>query len=190
MNPRTCIATREEKPVDEMIRFVLDGNDTIVPDIKRNLPGRGVWLTNGRSFVRTAIEKSLFERGFKKPLARDTDLVERVDEVMSNSAKGLLSLSRKAGVLVPGRNNVEKTLLDGKAAMIINATDANPDSKQRIQSLVKRTEPSIEVFELFESEELDGICGVANTMHLAIVKSGIAEKAKDMMEKLRAYRSL
>ena len=41
---RLCAATRSVKPVDDMIRFVV-GPDGVVPDLKRKLPGRGVWVT-------------------------------------------------------------------------------------------------------------------------------------------------
>ena len=42
---RYCALTRTLKPVDDMIRFVVGPGDEAVPDIKRKLPGRGVWVT-------------------------------------------------------------------------------------------------------------------------------------------------
>ena len=44
-NDRMCIVTRARRSPDEMIRFVADPGGEIVPDIKRKLPGRGVWVT-------------------------------------------------------------------------------------------------------------------------------------------------
>ena len=41
---RLCAVTRAVKPVDELIRFVV-GPDGVVPDLKRKLPGRGLWVT-------------------------------------------------------------------------------------------------------------------------------------------------
>ena len=40
-----CALTRARRPKDELIRFVLGPDGTIVPDLKEKLPGRGVWLT-------------------------------------------------------------------------------------------------------------------------------------------------
>ena len=37
--------TRAVKPVDELIRFVVAPDGAVVPDLKRRLPGRGVWVT-------------------------------------------------------------------------------------------------------------------------------------------------
>ena len=45
---RLCAVTRAVKPVDELIRFVV-GPDGVVPDLKRKLPGRGLWVTAERA---------------------------------------------------------------------------------------------------------------------------------------------
>ena len=36
---RMCAVSREVKPVDELIRFVLSPQGEVVPDLKRKLPG-------------------------------------------------------------------------------------------------------------------------------------------------------
>ena len=41
---RTCIVTRAKLPPDELLRFVLAPDGQVVPDLKRKLPGRGVWV--------------------------------------------------------------------------------------------------------------------------------------------------
>jgi len=47
---RLCIATRTVRPVGQLIRFVA-GPEGLVPDLKRRLPGRGVWVTARRSDI-------------------------------------------------------------------------------------------------------------------------------------------
>jgi predicted RNA-binding protein YlxR (DUF448 family) len=47
---RFCAVTRTVKPVAEMIRFVA-GPAGVVPDIKRKLPGRGVWISANRALL-------------------------------------------------------------------------------------------------------------------------------------------
>jgi predicted RNA-binding protein YlxR (DUF448 family) len=46
---RLCAATGTVRPIDDMIRFVLSPEGAAVPDLKRRLPGRGVWITATRS---------------------------------------------------------------------------------------------------------------------------------------------
>ena len=36
--------TRAAHPVEDLIRFVRAPDGTVVPDLRRRLPGRGVWV--------------------------------------------------------------------------------------------------------------------------------------------------
>ena len=42
---RLCVATRTVRPVSELIRFVIGPDGAPVADLKRKLPGRGIWVT-------------------------------------------------------------------------------------------------------------------------------------------------
>jgi predicted RNA-binding protein YlxR (DUF448 family) len=61
---RTCLATRENVPLAEMIRFVVAPDGSVVPDLARNLPGRGAWVTARRATVERAIKEKAFARAF------------------------------------------------------------------------------------------------------------------------------
>ena len=63
---RTCIVTRAALPAAELIRFVLGPDGAVVPDLKRKLPGRGVWVTaTPRRRCRRRCKRRLFARAFK-----------------------------------------------------------------------------------------------------------------------------
>ena len=62
--------TRAVKPVDELIRFVV-GPDGVVPDLKRKLPGRGLWITAERAALKDAVTRNVFARGFKREVRVD-----------------------------------------------------------------------------------------------------------------------
>ncbi len=62
---RQCAVTRERKPESRLLRFVLDGQGRATPDIKRRLPGRGVWVTANRSVVAEAMKRGTLLRGLK-----------------------------------------------------------------------------------------------------------------------------
>ena len=50
--PSGCASSRATvKPIDEMIRFVVGPDRAVVPDLKRKLPGRGVWVTARRDIA-------------------------------------------------------------------------------------------------------------------------------------------
>jgi uncharacterized protein len=61
---RFCAASGAVRPVDEMIRFVVGPDGAAVPDLKRRLPGRGIWITATRQALRSAIARKAFARAF------------------------------------------------------------------------------------------------------------------------------
>jgi len=54
---RTCLVTGEELPKDELIRFVVGPDNSIVPDLAQNLPGRGLWVKAAREPIAAAARK-------------------------------------------------------------------------------------------------------------------------------------
>ena len=62
---RQCAVTRERKLESQLLRFVLDGQGRATPDIKRRLPGRGVWVTANRSVLAEAVKRGTLLRGLK-----------------------------------------------------------------------------------------------------------------------------
>ena len=52
---RFCAATGTVRPVADMIRFVVSPDGLAVADLKRRLPGRGIWITATRQALRTAV---------------------------------------------------------------------------------------------------------------------------------------
>ncbi|MEM9279060.1 MAG: RNA-binding protein [Pseudomonadota bacterium] len=187
MNPRTCIATRTEKSPDEMIRFVLDPEKRVVPDLKRNLPGRGVWVTAGRRELKQVIDKQLFSRGFKEKVKVDPSLVELVEERMKANITALLSMARKAGVMLTGKAKVENQIRKQKISLLVQAADADGDGKRKLKSLIKTLSPQTALFEILTSDELDTITGSVNTVHAGLETSGITEQIKTAILKFERF---
>ena len=63
---RMCAVTREVRPIDELIRFVVSPTGEVVPDLKRKLPGRGLWVSASRRAVAEAVRRNQFGKGFKR----------------------------------------------------------------------------------------------------------------------------
>ena len=78
---RLCAATRTVRPVSELIRFVLAPDGHVVPDLKRKLPGRGVWVTATHEAVTQATKRKLFARGLKDQVTVDPDLADQVERL-------------------------------------------------------------------------------------------------------------
>src|SRR5687767_9077580 len=94
---RFCVATRSVKPIDAMIRFVIGPDDSVVADLKRKLPGRGVWVTGTRAALADAIRRKAFARGFKREVRVSADFVASTERLLMRSALDALAIAGKAG---------------------------------------------------------------------------------------------
>src|SRR3984957_19353763 len=129
---RLCIATREVRPVGEMIRFVAGPDGAVVPDLKRRLPGRGVWVTARRQIVAEAVRRHVFGRGFKTDVRASTDLPDALDRLLEQSALNSLSIAHKAGLVILGFARVETAVAAAPLAALIRARDARAGSGRRL----------------------------------------------------------
>ena len=89
---RLCVATREVRPVSDLIRFVIGPDGEAVPDLKRKLPGRGVWVTATRDALGVAIKRKIFARGFKRDVRLPPDLLERTGRLIEQFALDALAI--------------------------------------------------------------------------------------------------
>ena len=82
------------RPIDELIRFVVAPTGEVIPDLKRKLPGRGLWISASRRSVAEAVRRHQFSKGFKRDvrvaptLPTDTEalLVRSVTEALAMAA--------------------------------------------------------------------------------------------------------
>jgi len=58
-----CAACRTKRPAHELVRFVL-ADSTLMVDLDRALPGRGVHLCAQPRCLRQAVKRQVFRRGF------------------------------------------------------------------------------------------------------------------------------
>ena len=57
---RKCIVTGQIKPKDELLRFVKTPDSRLIPDFNKKIEGRGLYVSNSKQVLKTALEKNLF----------------------------------------------------------------------------------------------------------------------------------
>lgn len=184
---RTCIVTRQVRPKEELLRFVLDPDGAVVVDLKNKLPGRGVWVTAARSQVETAERKKLFARAFKEPVKVDPGLAGIVADRLKDSALGALSLARKAGTLVLGFMKVEDAIASGRVSALIEASDAGAHGTEKLGKAVAKQGKAIPVFRDFTTEDLGLALGRAHVIHAALLADRASGFALDQLHALARY---
>lgn len=192
MNDRTCIVTRRQAEPDELIRFVVGPDSAVVPDIKRNLPGRGCWVTADRLHIEKAAAKNLFARAFKAQVTVPGNLGDMVDGLLSRSALGMLGLARKAGEVLLGAAKVEGAVRDGQALLVLHAAEAAEDGVRKISQARRATVhlggPAILAYKLFPEAELSLALGGTNVIHAAVLAGDAGRAVQKRMMALDRYR--
>jgi predicted RNA-binding protein YlxR (DUF448 family) len=168
---RFCAATGEVKPVDEMIRFVLGPDSVAVPDLKRRLPGRGIWITATRQALGAAIARKAFARSFKRDVRLAPDLVEITERLIEQAALDALAMSHKARRVAIGFAKADVALLRNRVVGLLNAADAASDGTRKLVACLHRREDAadIAVIDAFTSVQLDLALGRSNVIHAALL---------------------
>src|SRR5258708_35587184 len=83
---RMCAVTREVRPIDELIRFVVSPQGEVIPDLKRKLPGRGLWISASYQAVAEAVKRNQFSKGFKRDIRATSALVADTEALLVRGA--------------------------------------------------------------------------------------------------------
>jgi predicted RNA-binding protein YlxR (DUF448 family) len=194
---RECCLTRQEKPVGELLRFVVGPDDGLVPDIDAKAEGRGAWVTLGQNNVRDAVKKKAFAKSLKAPLSVPDDLAGLARQRLEQRLLGALGLARKAGQIATGATRVRASMDKGEVIALLTATDAAPDGRDKMASSLRGLEMAVREsgnegfqlphFELLSSDRLGLALGLENVIHAALTKGAAAQSALARAERLARY---
>jgi uncharacterized protein len=189
---RLCVVTREVRPVEELIRFVVAPDGTVTPDIKRKLPGRGVWVTGTRDMLVRAVKQGAFPKAFRAQVKVSPDLVAMVDALLERATLDALAIARKGSQLVTGFHNVEEAAERGTAVAILHAADAAPDGLRKILAAVRRgtdgDAAKVAVVGTFNSTQLDLALARPNVVHAALLTGRAGETFLARWSALEQFR--
>jgi predicted RNA-binding protein YlxR (DUF448 family) len=174
---RMCALTRQVRPVDELIRFVVAPSGDVTPDLKRKLPGRGLWISASRSALADAIKRGTFAKGFKREVRLSPSFAEDTERLMVAGAVEALAIAAKAGQVVAGFAKVESALKRGEATALIHASDGAADGIRKLDGLTGPRALTLSdgfqggfpILTVLTSAELDLALGRANVIHAALL---------------------
>jgi predicted RNA-binding protein YlxR (DUF448 family) len=214
---RSCIVTRVAQPPEGLIRFVRGPDGRVVPDIRGNLPGRGVWVTMRRDVVAEAVKKKAFARGLKADAVAGDDLPDLVDMLLSKAAMSAFSMARKAGLVVTGFGQVTDAIAKGGVVGVLHAREAAEDGRRKIGQAIRRRARAVAPAEavvadsedlpgnaalwqqsppsgpkvisgIFATSEMDLALGGANVIHAALLAGGASTSFLKCAAALARYR--
>ena len=172
---RMCAVSREVRPIGELIRFVVAPTGEVIPDLKRKLPGRGLWVSASRKAVAEAVRRHHFKRGFKRDVRVAPTLPADTEALLVRSLTEALAMAAKAGQVVAGFGKVEDALSRRETAALIHAADGAADGIRKLDAIVRQRganhgeSAEIPIVNVLTSDELDLALGRSNVIHAALL---------------------
>lgn len=178
---RMCAVSRQVRPVGDLIRFVVAPSGEVVADLRRRLPGRGLWVSASRTAVAEAVRRGLFAKGFRRAIKASPALADETEALLLRGAIEALAIAAKAGEVVSGFAKVDHALKSGEAVALIHASDGAEDGVRKLNALARaRTRekqaetaaesgPQTPVIQSLTSAHLDLALGRSNVIHAALL---------------------
>jgi predicted RNA-binding protein YlxR (DUF448 family) len=186
---RMCVATRTVMPVADMIRFVIGPDGEAVPDLKRKLPGRGVWVTATQDALSDAVKRKALARGFKREVRLPADLVARTGQLLERA--DALAMAGKAGLVATGFTRVEAALAEEDVIALLHAAEAAADGVRKLDA-ARRRRPEhgpIVTIGILTSAQLDLALGRPNVIHAALLAGPPSDTFLARLRRLERFRS-
>jgi uncharacterized protein len=184
---RRCIATGAVRPKAELIRFVVGPDGEIVPDLAERLPGRGLWVSAEREALRRAQAKGLFAKAARQSVRAPDDLVDRVEALLHRNCIDLIGMARRAGQAVAGYEKVHAWLAEGRAAVLLAASDGAADGRAKLAALAAAVRP-VPLVEIFSADTLGMAFARDRMVHAAIARGGLAKRLVAEAARLNGIR--
>lgn len=191
---RMCAVTRSVRPIDELIRFVAAPTGEAVPDLKRKLPGRGLWVSANHKAVTEAARRNLFAKGFKKAIKPSPTLADDTEKLMLRGLIEALAMVAKAGEVVAGFGKVEDALRRGEVRVLLHASNGAADGIRKLDGLARQVDEATEspaplpILTVLSSDELDLALGRSNVIHAAVLTGTAGKTFLSRSQTLVRYR--
>jgi uncharacterized protein len=168
---RRCIVTRESGPKEGMLRFVVDPEGCVVPDLEGRLPGRGMWLSASADVLERALKRGAFARAARRAVHVPPDLRVRIADGLLRRIRDLVGFARRGGQAVCGREAALEWLRTGKAGLLVEAADGSRAERARL--IGRRHE--VPVVSPLPASTLGAVFGRDHAVHVAVAPGRLAD---------------
>lgn len=183
LETRKCVLSGKILNKEELLRFVTLKDGTMLPDFNKKIDGRGFYVSNSKKLLLSLVEKHPFNKILHKKVVYAENTPEIVENILAKKGLETLNLARKAGDLVLGFEKVKELIIKGRAAFVIEASDAGADGKQKIAEL----STDLEKFTLYDTATLSIALDRENTVYLAVKKGKMSEAAKLALKRYQTF---
>ena len=183
LETRKCVISGEILNKDELLRFVTLKDGTMLPDFNKKIDGHGFYVANSKKLLQSLSKKHPFNKILHKKVEYAENMPEIVEGILAKKGLDALNLARKAGDLVLGFEKVKELIIKGRAAFVIEATDAGADGRQKIAEL----SANLEKFTLYDTETLSTAFDRENTVYLAVKKGKMSDMVRLALKRYQTF---
>lgn len=133
-----------------------------------------------RDVLENARARNAFARAARAPVSIPAGLTQMVEEGLARRVGELLGLARRAGQAVCGFQRAREWLGQGRAGMVIQASDGSQEERARFLSGVR----DIPVAAPLSAQQLGAVFGRDHAVHVVIAPGRLAEALQVETERL------
>ena len=190
---RLCAVCRVQLPVAEMVRFVAGPDGSIIPDLARRLPGRGVWVELSRARVGEAVKRNAFARSLRRAVTVPADLCDKIEALLLKRLLESLALANKAGLLVAGFSQVDAAIEGGTTACLFHGRDAATGGAEKLDrkftAINKAHGLTGFVVTELTIDQMSLAIGRSNVVHAALISGGATTRLLDEARRLMRFKA-
>ena len=185
---RSCLACRETRDRDRLIRFVLSPSGEVVPDLDAKLPGRGAYTCINAACLAAAVKQRQFSRAFKReasvpPPDQMTGLVSRL---LLERVMGYIALANKAGKVIAGGSLVGEALKGkDKPGLVLVAEDISEAIGEKI--VAQAAGNGVACQRILTKDDFGALLGKAPRSAVAVKASGFVAQLLKTIERYRNF---
>ncbi len=190
--PRRNLASGKAEPRGLLVRFVVGPDRSVVPDVGRCLPGRGLWLSPRRDVLKMAAASRgrLFARAAGGAVTVSQELDQVVERLLLERVISLVGLARRGGTAVMGFERVRESLAtmkpsQGVRAVLFVASDASAPDRRRLTSQTV----DVTISEALTASELGSAFGREGAVFVAVAPGSLARDIEVEASRLALLRS-
>ena len=184
-NARRCLVTGTVLQKAELIRFVVDPSNQVVPDVGGSLPGRGMWVIPSSEAIDTAVRKNLFSRAAKTSVQASEGLTAQTGLLLRKRCLDFLGLSKRSGIAVLGQPQVEAAIRAHKLGLLAIATDASENGLNEVTGMSQIKD--LPIIRPFTRHEMGAALGYDQVVYMGLIPHRLTKTIRDECNRLDKY---
>lgn len=183
-NKLNCSLTGDSYLIKEMFLFK-EMNNFLICEVNAKVSEKGVWCNPLRCDIEKAIKEKAFDKLLNKKLKIPSFFIESIENNLRAKILNLVGLSKKAGVLKIGYDQLIAGLKSKSIDVVLIAKE---DTKLNGFIVKKESENKVLFNKDFSKAEIGKAIGYKKVLCVALLKSNLSQSLNQSLYKLNKFQ--